>query len=201
MDIWGSMTLDSKPGDFGAEVEDGCLVFPAVLHNLFSSHGLRTAERLLSYAHVFPQAFRTMLSTAGWTRLETTQAVNALLALLRGHIPEEFLEPVEREFPLGAIGPMPGQETPLHRSRIAGVLGLLAMIAASGRYSSREVVYLVRDRVLALGLGSSSLLQLSLRGCGAEDLLDGPREEPDLILAKRLKDEAEAVSFLNMMED
>jgi hypothetical protein len=84
---FSSTTEPPKPGDFEARIEGGNLILPHALSQRLREGQIRTAEDLVGFLQVFPGA---LASDLGWRVADVHLARRALLALLRGHLADEF---------------------------------------------------------------------------------------------------------------
>lgn len=82
-------TLKMEPGNFGAGIKDGWLLVPVELFVLLQRNGVRSAEEAVSWLHTYPMVLAVELH---WTLEQVRSARTAFVALLRGHIPDDFLE-------------------------------------------------------------------------------------------------------------
>ncbi len=92
-----------KPGSFGAELHDGVLGLPIkVFHYTQTLNWSKAAE----FFHGTLKSPESLQKALGWTADQCRQASDELGALLRGHVPDEVLDPPELEHhPMGAIPP------------------------------------------------------------------------------------------------
>jgi hypothetical protein len=93
-----------RPGDFAARLADGKLFLPPSVVEAFHQCGVRTSIELLSYTHAFPTAIKTLFN---WTYDEVTASRLKLCEVLKGHVPNEFMDPPKprRRYGFGALPP------------------------------------------------------------------------------------------------
>lgn len=88
--------LRLSDGDFGAKIEDNCLLIPedleTALERFGKTHGLVMGEAMviITTATSFPSELARLL---GWSRKEVERAKAKLFEQLRGHVPDEYLAP------------------------------------------------------------------------------------------------------------
>jgi hypothetical protein len=93
----------SSPGDFHAEVTGEKLLLPADVVDALATLKVRNAIQFLTYVQSFPSAVAESLR---WNVRDVLDAAHHLVAQLRGHIPEQILNPpAPEERRYGALHP------------------------------------------------------------------------------------------------
>jgi|HubBroStandDraft_6_1064221.scaffolds.fasta_scaffold529700_2 hypothetical protein len=90
LEIAPDSRIRASAGDFGAKVQGDRLLVPRRLGTVLISNHLDTAEDFVSYMQSFPTALAAQL---GWTVEDVVRARTRLLEVLRGLLPDEFLDP------------------------------------------------------------------------------------------------------------
>ena len=85
-----SVSLQCKPGSFGAKVDEFGLHLPYQMHLLAMYGDWKSAEQFFLYTLDFPNFLQHIF---GWTAEQCQQASDELRELLRGYLPDEVLGP------------------------------------------------------------------------------------------------------------
>jgi len=88
--------LSLKRGDFGAEIKDGTLHLPVEMIHAIRSLMLSPtmAETFMGAIWASPDDIAALLN---WTEEEVKQARDKIIPVLRGHVHEDLLKPVDSD--------------------------------------------------------------------------------------------------------
>lgn len=101
-------SLQKKPGSFGARVDASGLYLPLDVHLCAQIAGWPSAEEFFLATFDFPDILQ---DTFGWSMDECRQASEELRNLLRGHVSDKVLDPIEVEkHPTGVPLPDPNED-------------------------------------------------------------------------------------------
>ncbi|MEK7131201.1 MAG: hypothetical protein AAB797_00505 [Patescibacteria group bacterium] len=101
--INSSVSLQVKPGSFGAYVDENGLQLPVKMYILAQGIGWQNAELFFLGSLDFPEIVQEEF---GWSAEQCQQASNELRELLRNFLPDIVLNPPEIEdHPMGARPP------------------------------------------------------------------------------------------------
>jgi hypothetical protein len=90
-------------GDFSAQIKNNNIVLPLNLYHILKEMDVRNVEDFLSLIHAFPTSLALKLD---WELTDVAKAKIGLVALLKGKMAAELLEPLpSKQRSFGAIDP------------------------------------------------------------------------------------------------